>query len=328
MHTVGSISDEEHHQHTQKKEKARLEKSNDKEQAIKDSTKLVYTMDLEAVMLCPLLKASALYYKTKLAVHNFTLFNLASKSTKCYVWHEGEGGLVVSVFATMITDFLENELAMHGSVSEIVLFSDGCTYQNRNAVVSDAILELAVRKQVTIYQKFLEKGHTQMECDSVVHSTIERQLRKVDIQLPSDYIRIMSTARQFPQPYSVTYLDHTFFKDFTRNLVYPSIRPGNKVGDPTVTDIRALKYSQDNTISFKTDFDDAYEPLSKPRRASKVAASDATNAPMYKESVPIKSEKFVHLQQLKKVILSDHHLFYDSLRHVCTGQCTHLISNT
>jgi len=197
MHTVGSISDEEHHQHTQKKEKARLEKSNDKEQAIKDSTKLVYTMDLEAVMLCPLLKASALYYKTKLAVHNFTLFNLASKSTKCYVWHEGEGGLVVSVFATMITDFLENELAMHGSVSEIVLFSDGCTYQNRNAVVSDAILELAVRKQVTIYQKFLEKGHTQMECDSV-HSTIERQLRKVDIQVPSDYIRIMSTEDSFP----------------------------------------------------------------------------------------------------------------------------------
>jgi len=88
-----------------KKEKACLEKSKDKEEAINDPTKLVYTMDLEAVMLCPLLKTSDLYYKTKLALHNFTLFNLATKLAKCYVWQEGEGGLVASVFATMISDF-------------------------------------------------------------------------------------------------------------------------------------------------------------------------------------------------------------------------------
>lgn len=102
-------------------------------------------MDLEAVMLCPLLKASALYYKTKLAVHNFTVFNLANKNAVCYLWHEGEGGLVASIFATMISDFLESEITLHSGVSQVTLFSDGCTYQNRNAVVSNAILEVAVR---------------------------------------------------------------------------------------------------------------------------------------------------------------------------------------
>jgi len=39
-------------------------------------------------------------------------------------------------------------------------------------------------------------------------------------------------------------------------MVYPSIRPGSKVGDPTMTDIHALKYSTDNMISFKLDFGD------------------------------------------------------------------------
>jgi len=51
----------------------------ERKEVIGDPSKLVYTMDLEAVMLRPLLKASALYYKTKLAVHNFTVFSLANK---------------------------------------------------------------------------------------------------------------------------------------------------------------------------------------------------------------------------------------------------------
>jgi len=233
--------------------------------------------------------------------------------------------LVASIFATMISDFLESEIALRRGVSQVTLFSDGCTYQNRNAIVSNAILEVAVRKKVTIYQKFLEKGHTQMECDSM-HSSIERR----DVQVTADYVQIIRNERLFLQPYSVVYLDHAFFKDFSRNLVYPSIRPGNKVGDPTVIDIRDLKYSMDNMNSFKTDCDDSYTLLLRSRRAARPIASSATSqsaAPvMYKECLPIKSEKFVHLQQLKKVILPDYHYFYDSLKHICEGQCTYLIA--
>jgi len=88
------------------------------------------------------------------------------------------------------------------------------------------------------------------------------------------------------------------------------------------------KYS-DNTISFKLDFDDDYTPLLRPRHAIRSIAPTTVNqstAPtMYKESLPIKGKKFVHLQQLKKVLLPDHHRFYDSLRHICKGQCIHLI---
>lgn len=38
--------------------------------------KIVLTMDLQAVKLCPALNASALYYSMKLKVHNFTVYNL------------------------------------------------------------------------------------------------------------------------------------------------------------------------------------------------------------------------------------------------------------
>jgi len=41
-----------------------------------------------------------------------------------------------------------------------------------------------------------------MECDSM-HSSIERQLRKRDIQVPSDYECIARNACKVPEPYSV-----------------------------------------------------------------------------------------------------------------------------
>lgn len=64
---------------------------------------------------------------------------------------------------------------------------------------------------VSIEQKFLEPGHTQMECDSV-HSAIERKLKNREIHLPSDYIRVTKEARIHPFPYETVDVDHSFVK--------------------------------------------------------------------------------------------------------------------
>ena len=193
MHKLGHLSDVDYQAHQLKKEEARAEKTRDKDDASRDITKLVFTMDLQAVLLAPKLKASASFYKTKLAVHNFTLYNLATKSSTCYVWHEGEGGLVGSVFASMVCSYLDIQIT--DNIKEVTLYSDGCTYQNRNALMSNALLSLAIKKKVTLYQKYLEKGHTQMECDSV-HSTIERELKKREIYVPADYLQLFRNARK------------------------------------------------------------------------------------------------------------------------------------
>ena len=91
-HTAGNITDAKWQDHVAKKNEARAEKTKDKESAqmcMKDDFEgekvLVLTMDVQAVLLSPSLKASALYYKTKLAVHNFTIFNLANSHVTCYV---------------------------------------------------------------------------------------------------------------------------------------------------------------------------------------------------------------------------------------------------
>ena len=54
---------------------------------------------MQAVLLCPKSKASSLYYKTKLQVHNFTLNNLKTKEGYCYTWDETQGDVSSIVFA-------------------------------------------------------------------------------------------------------------------------------------------------------------------------------------------------------------------------------------
>ncbi|XP_031334040.1 uncharacterized protein LOC116164052 [Photinus pyralis] len=61
-------------EHIAKKEEARAAKANDK-----NSKNRVFTMDLQSVLLCPRSNVSALYYRTKLIVHNFTIFDMHSK---------------------------------------------------------------------------------------------------------------------------------------------------------------------------------------------------------------------------------------------------------
>lgn len=221
-------------------------------------------MDLQAVKLSPMLKASALYYKMKLCVHNFTLHNIATKDVTCYLWNESEGGLVAAVFASCVLDFLEKEIEKH-QANSVVIISDGCTYQNRNAVLGNALLKFAIENKVTITQHYLEKGHTQMEVDSV-HSTIEVKLKNKEIYLPSDYARICRGIRP-KQPYHVNYLDHTFFKDFSTIHYVSSVRPGKASGDPVVTDVCSYKYLPEGQIHYKIDVCDEW--LQRPQRMKK-----------------------------------------------------------
>jgi hypothetical protein len=102
--------------------------------------------------------------------------------------------LQASTFASCLVDFLQ-EKYLSIDKKPIIIYSDGCTAQNRNATMANALLYLAEKYEECITQKNLEKGHTQMECDSV-HATIERKLKNQDIYLPSDYARLCEKSRR------------------------------------------------------------------------------------------------------------------------------------
>ena len=309
MYKNGNFEKENYEKHISKKNLARSEKEKDKEKALKGECHLI-TMDVQAVKLSPQIPASALYYKTKLCCHNFTLYDLVTKKVVCYWFNETEADGQASTYASFLVEYLEGEFLNNDKLS-IIIYSDGCTAQNRNAILSNALLYLADKYKVLIVQKFLEKGHTQMECDSV-HSVIETRLKNKEIYLPSDYLKITQEARR-TQPYEARNRNFDFFRNFGEKslMKYKSIRP-TRTSDSNnlVTDIRALKY-KDGKISYKVDFSEDFQEI--PIRPIKVDFESVIFPPLYNARNPITKTKFDHLQAIKKCLPRDCWDFYDLL---------------
>lgn len=225
QHEVGQLSDEMWNTHIHKKDRAREEKKKDIEYVKSSGQGRILTIDLEAVKCCPYVQASAIFFKLKLCCHNFTIYDVVTHKAKCFWFTEIDADMTASTFASCLIDYLSTDC--QNESGPITIFSDGCTYQNRNVILANALLDYSVKNNIEIVQKFLEVGHTQMECDSV-HSCIERKLKGHDIYLPSDYLRITKEARSKPFPYEVRTMQYSDFKDYTikKYQRYGSIRPG------------------------------------------------------------------------------------------------------
>ena len=118
-----------------------------------------------------------MFFRTKLNVHNFSYYNLRTRAVSNYLWHETDGNLDADNFTTIQIRHLDNEINVDSNITHIIQWSDGCGYQNRNKVLSSALLSLAHKKQITITQKYLEKGHTYMKVDTA-HQKIEVGIKK------------------------------------------------------------------------------------------------------------------------------------------------------
>ena len=155
-------------------------------------------------------------------------------------------------------------------------------YQNRNVVLSNTPLSFAKNHNKTIIQKILEKGHTQMEVDSV-HAKVEAKLipKTKAIYVPADYVDVITAARKLPEPYQVKYLSYNFFKDYTKVGNLKSIRPGTRAGDPTVSNLRALKYSPNGELWFKLRHTDTWTTLEVPRRSRTESYDYQAATPLY-----------------------------------------------
>ena len=122
------------------------------------------------------------------------------------MWDETEGNVNSEIFAHLQYKHFSQVLDAHPETEELIVWSDGCTYQNRNVNLANAYIDLAKNRGVQITQKYLVVGHTQMEVDSM-HATIEKPTVG-DVYTPRDYGVIMESARVRPTPYVVKPVYH------------------------------------------------------------------------------------------------------------------------
>ncbi|RZF48681.1 hypothetical protein LSTR_LSTR015116 [Laodelphax striatellus] len=188
-------------------------KKEDKEKCIADgSTFRAITFDLQALLCVPYASDSQLYYKRKLNVHNFTIFDSHNSDGHCYVWDECNGKKGSCEIGTCLLDYLKN---LPSSVTHVTSFSDTCGGQNRNKNIVAAIL-FAVNKfdsLSTIDLKYMESGHSYLEADSM-HAAIERARKHKKIFTTREWALLISTARK--KSYNVKTMLHSEIFDLSK----------------------------------------------------------------------------------------------------------------
>nr|CAH7749533.1 unnamed protein product [Callosobruchus chinensis] len=149
-----------------------------------------------------------------------------------------------------------------------------------------------------------------MEVDAI-HSSLEHYF-KPPLYVPIDYVNRMRQAK-----YLVNYVHYWFFKNFESlptNLSLPTnfkfIRPGKKTGDPTVGDIRALRYDK-GQVDFKIRHTNEWSRLPQRRPSNEQRTCELM--PLYDRLVGIEREKYEALQVLKKSIDINYQTFYNYL---------------
>lgn len=150
-----------------------------------------------------------------------------------------------------------------------------------------------------------------MECDSV-HSLIERKLKNENVFVPEQYLEICRNSRKNPRPLNAELLDFKFFKNYNKNLFVDSIRPGKKTNDPTVFDIRALKY-ESKKMFYKLSHDATESFKQIPGTTNTKFNATQKFQQLNKNKIPIGISKEKDLRSLKDSIPQQYHYFYANL---------------
>lgn len=301
----------EHEHHLQRKKNAREERDSDKNKASNNDDFLSFNFDLQAVLNIPKAESGIIFYKRKLAVYNFTVYNLGNSTGNCYIWDETQGRRGSNEIATCLFMYLTS----HQEARHVSMMSDACGGQNRNATVATMCI-YAVKQNESLQildHKFFETGHSQMECDSI-HSKIEQRSKYSNVYTTNEWETIIKVARQKPSPFSTHSLQFDDFKDF-KGAISSQLKkiPWMKVC--------WLRYSKENAniIQYKTSFEeDEFSQIKLIHKRGR--PSEPTVNQAYNYRLPISNEKYNDLIGLCKdlIIPKSSHIFFEVLPHAAS----------
>ncbi|XP_076090122.1 uncharacterized protein LOC143062260 [Mytilus galloprovincialis] len=303
--------------HQERKIKAREEKKKDKESAKSSPELFVGTFDLQAVLQTPCSLVSQLYYMRKLNCYNLSIYNLANYKATCYLWSEVDAQRGSCEIGTCL--YLQL-LSMSCSTTHDIFYSDACSGQNRNQFIASCLLHVVNTHQTikVIDHKFLESGHTQMECDSM-HSAIEFAKKKTEIFVPQQWATVMRMARR-KDPYMIVplkYGDIYDFKDLSKKNM--KFRKEDVNGKKIKwLKIRWLRYTKENPdcILFKYKMDDEFCEMKVSLTSTRGRSTEEYQLiKKYTSQQSISAAKKKDLVGLckKGIIPSEYHEYYKSL---------------
>ena len=159
------------------KEKDRIEKSASKAKAEENEKHAAFAFDFEQVIFLPLTKRSEIFYKRRLSNYNFTLYNLNSKDSWAFVWHECMAGRGANEVVSCVYQYLMQLDSQ--KVETVDMFCNDCTGQNKNSIILAMMLNVVENSTYIkrIRLVVMVPYHGQNENDTI-HSCVERALKR------------------------------------------------------------------------------------------------------------------------------------------------------
>nr|CAI5860789.1 unnamed protein product [Callosobruchus analis] len=237
------------------------------------------------------------------------------------MWDESIGGRGGNEMSSCLMKYASS---LPNGVDHIVVWSDNCPSQNRNLqIIMCYFLILQLNPSIKqIEHKYLLRGHTHMEVDSV-HARIEKALKnspKFSIITPWDWQQLI---RICDHRIDVFEMDTTDFLDFNQHNAEALLKPNKKkIKVNKVVHMKFLKGSNGilyYKISFdQTEFDkiDFNKPQARKTRREQEDRSQLSSPGSIRESLkPITSKKFADLQEALKWVPKRFYSFFNNLSH-------------
>lgn len=312
-----------HKSHLDNKKLARELKNIDKIEAQSNTSDICTAMfDFQKINNTPHGEISVLYYKRKLSVYNFTVFDAGLKEATCYMWDETVAKRGANEVASCLFSFINNKV--NAGVKDFRFWSDNCAGQNRNRIVFFMYLYVSNKFKVDVCHRFLEKGHTQNEADSV-HALIERTSKNKLIYIPDEWYTLVRWAKQNSPSYTVVEVNQDLVLDFKAWLHTKNWIKDTNTEKISWNKIREVKVLGDNPdiIEFKYDFfEDNYRKLNcsnnlKLTRGRKKKEQEVILEKVYNNPIPIPELKYKDLISLcdTMIIPKKYHDFYEKIKH-------------
>lgn len=133
----------------------------------------------------PHIPVQEIFYYRQLWVNCFCIYDLKTKTSKIYTYHEGIAKKGANEVCSFLYDYIQKNIPV--TAKEIHLFSDGCPGQNKNHTVLRFLLGLSIKRNITIKQYFPTRGHSYLPCDRHF-GIIKRRLKREDrVYSPMQY---------------------------------------------------------------------------------------------------------------------------------------------
>lgn len=318
-HDKSSLEEEwQAHKNREKASMSMKQEDKDRCQSENGETFRAISFDLQALLSVPYSNDSQLYYRRKLNVYNFTIFDCHNNDGYCFVWDECNGRKGSSEIGTCILRYLRQ---LPPSVSHVSSFSDTCGGQNRNKYVVAAML-FAVNKIEsieTIDLKYMESGHSYLEADSM-HATIERARKNKKIYTTREWALLMSTARK--KSYNVETLVHSDFHDLKElcDTMLLNVTLNTDKEKVNWLKVKWLRFEKNDPyiIKYKYDLNGTFMEINihqKRNSGRKKLWAGVSLASKYPQCLPVTREKKADLEWMmqQKIIPDDYRHFYSGI---------------